>query len=435
MTLPTRTLDQERGIKFLRSHPRAMLADEQGKGKTRQLLEAAEEPALVVCPAYALPVWEDEHAKWTPDLDLSVVSYSSICKRVADDRGNLTIATTAPLRELKQDWATLIADESHYLKGRKTNWTKAFFGLAKYSARIWLATGTPIPNWAHELWTSIRLINPTEFNNSYWRWVGHWFVTWEPRWGGTRIEDLKEEWSWEQFQEENFGDNYLRREWSDSDFPFSETSIPCPMVPSQKKVYNELKKNYRVELEAGTIEAWSDGGLAAKLHKVSTGLEVELEGVKGSGKLKTLRELLKDRTPPLVIFAWYRPTVKAIAEVVKEVGYSYGVRSGSGSSPSAVKAYRDFQRGKIDVLIGTLATTSESLNLPRASTCIFVERSWRPSTNKQAIGRLRRLGQENPICVLHLVTEGVDRNMLKVLKKKTDQQSRAIKPREFWDML
>jgi hypothetical protein len=85
-------------------------------------------------------------------------------------------------KELDQDWETLIVDEAHYIKNPKAKRTKAVQQLSQNVDRLYLATGTPIPNWPHEIFTSLQLIHPDkgrpggEFG-SYWRWVDYWFKT------------------------------------------------------------------------------------------------------------------------------------------------------------------------------------------------------------------------------------------------------------------
>jgi SNF2 family DNA or RNA helicase len=61
---------QKDGAKFLHSRQRALLADEQGVGKTIQTLAALppDASAIVVCPAIARNVWVQECNQFRPDL-------------------------------------------------------------------------------------------------------------------------------------------------------------------------------------------------------------------------------------------------------------------------------------------------------------------------------------------------------------------------------
>ncbi|MEK0326870.1 MAG: SNF2-related protein, partial [Nitrosopumilus sp.] len=57
---------QIRGIEFLKSRQSAFLADEQGLGKTVQVLKAVQykTPCLIVCPNSSKYFWSSEIQKW-----------------------------------------------------------------------------------------------------------------------------------------------------------------------------------------------------------------------------------------------------------------------------------------------------------------------------------------------------------------------------------
>lgn len=79
---------QDDGIEFLRARPRALIADEPGLGKSRQALLAAVEPVLIVAPAmiHDMHTWQDEIAKWCPEMDATFVSYHELRQRKVEKR-------------------------------------------------------------------------------------------------------------------------------------------------------------------------------------------------------------------------------------------------------------------------------------------------------------------------------------------------------------
>lgn len=429
---------QKDGIAFLRSHERAILADDPGTGKTRQLLEAATGQTLVVAPAYAEAVWEDEFVKWQPDCDLHFVSYSSLCQRVPDARGHRTRVVPRLDPAYRKKWDTIVFDEGHFLKGRKTNWSRAAQKLR--GDRIWMATGTPFPNFAHELWMLLRILKPDDaFLRSYWRWVDHWFDVWEAQWsrqvGGLRgcsrrCDRVEVCAHWRRFFDQNLAGLWLRRTedqtWKDRP-PLTQQTIRVEFTSAQRREYRALKRDYRAYVtEVGTeVVAWSDGDLAQKLRRLTT-----------HAKLPTVASLLRDRRPPIVLFCWYRATAEALSQIASEAGLSVAVRSGGGSRRAQDDAVRAFQAGQADVLVATLATSSEAISLTRSATAVLVEASWRPSTNRQAIKRLHRIGQSRPVTVLHLACrDSVDERMLRRIMRKRDAQIRLMRAGEFAELL
>lgn len=440
---------QEDGIAFLRSRGRAMLGDEAGLGKTRQLLMAAEGRTLVIAPAMILDsgTWDAEVARWRPDLDVTTVPYTSLCDRVKTGNGSGTKPLPVPRAEYRGHWDTVILDESHYIKGRKTTWTTAVEKVTKEADRVYLATGTPIPNWAHELFVPLKLVYPSDAKpkrkyGSYWRWVKEWFAVEPNAWNPNSLDigDLRPDRTWDEFHHNNLGDRFLQRLRDQvlTDLPPLTGPIPWKvrMTPSQRRVYTALKKNFIADTDNGSIVAWSKSGLAVKLAKVATGLEIEDPGLRGSGKLDALRDILRDRAQPTFVVAHFRETVRACVRVAEELGLRT-VSVDGGTRPAHRKAaVQDFQDGLADVFVGTIETVAEGITLTRADCVIRVERSWRPSKNEQVIRRIHRIGQDRPVTAIDLITErSLDGHQLDVLADKTDQQVQALTAAQFAQLL
>lgn len=426
---------QRVGVQFLIENERALLADQPGLGKSRVALEAAVEPVLIVGPAMVLDggVWDDEISKWCPELDAVQVPYSRLMVR----NGRQITSQLQP--DLKRQWGTVIFDEAHYLKGRKTKWTIAAKQIR--AERTFLLTGTPLPNWAHEAFTLLQLLYPKEARpgkrlGSYWRWVEAWFDIGEQYGrGGVVISshvvgELRKDRTWEAFIAENWKDRMLLRLRDDClDLPpLTQQTIRVAMVPAQKKAYRELKKDFVTWLESGEeIAAWSTAAQLVKLAMCATGLEVIDPNANGSGKLDALQTLLTDRPAPTLVVAHFRKSVEACADRAAAAGKTVVIVHGGTSKKMRGENVRAFQAGKVEVLCATIDTISEGLTLNAADQVIKVERSWRPSRNEQVIRRIHRIGQDKPVTSIDLVTRGsVDERVLKVLAGKQDQQMKAL---------
>lgn len=457
---------QQEGVDWLLERESAALFDEAGLGKSCQMLGASEEPVLVVAPAMVLEsgTWDDEVAKWAPDMDVTQVSYSSVAQR--GPRGQVPrdangFPQTPPKPEYKSygkiPWGTLILDESHYIKGRKTNWSVACEDIL--AEKIIQGTGTPIPNWAHEAFMSLRILHPEEAKpgkqfGSYWRWVGEWFHVGQSRWNplAKDIGDFRQDRTWDQFYEENWGDDMLRRLREDvlSDLPpltwtgslrdgDPHEMWRVKMTKEQARVYRELKRDFVAWLDSGVeVAAWTTPGLLVKLAKAATGLDVLDPLTKGSGKLDVLRSLLSDRPRQTLVVAHFRDSVDACARATKDVKKTFGVVHGGIPRAARMKAIRDFQDGSIDVLCASIEMISEGMTLHQggADQVIRVERSWRPSKNEQVVRRLHRIGQLRPVSGIDLVSERtIEERVLSLLSLKTDEQMLALGEADYRSLL
>lgn len=420
------------GVEFLLNNPRAILADEPGLGKTYQALVAARGATLIIAPAAFKNIWSDAIEECQqlldPGVSFTIVSYHQVNGK--SESGKLTDYLKP---ELNKPWSTVIIDESHHLKNRKTKWTVAIFKLK--TDRLYLLTGTPIPNWSHELYCLLRLLFPGDKRfTSYWRWVGTWFEAKDNPWGGQTIGKLRDDKTWEDFAVDNgLTTHYLRRLRDDvlPDLPpLREQTIVVDMLPKQKAVYNRVKKSNRAILESGhEILAWSTGGMYTKLHKLSTGVEVEDPSSKPcSNKLSILRELMVDRVSDYtLVVCRFNSSVDAVCRLMDDLGISSVRVSGSVSDSDRELAVSSFQAGKVGVMVATIDTIAEGYTLTKADCVIFVERHPRPSKNEQTRRRIHRIGQVRPCLQIDIVTaNSVDTKLVDLLSRKTDNQMAVL---------
>ena len=392
-------------------------------------------------------VWDDEVARWRPGADVTQVAYSGLSQREKTANGG-----SRPTGRLKpayaRPWGTVILDEAHYVKGRKTNWTLAAKQLR--AERMYLLTGTPLPNWAHEAFVLLQLLypeaaKPGKWLGSYWRWVEEWFEIGEQYGkGGVVVSDhvvgdFRADREWSDFIAANWQDRMLLRLRENClDLPpLTEQTIRVDMGTAQKKAYRELKKDFITWLDSGEeITAWSQAGQLVKLAQCATGLEVLDPVTRGSSKLDALQTLLADRDLPTLVVAHFRKSVEACADRSAAAGKTAVIVHGGTSKKMRTLAVRAFQDGKVPVLCATIDTISEGLTLNAADQVIKVERSWRPSHNEQVIRRIHRIGQDKPVTAIDLVTRGTaDERVLKVLAGKTDQQMKALGRAEIRDLV
>lgn len=448
---------QKAGLEFLRARPRAFLADEMGLGKSAQMTLAAEGKTLVIAPAMVLDggTWRDEVERWAPERaeDFTTWAYTSVVAR----EGRKITNHVRP--EIDQRWDTIILDEAHYLKGRKTSWTRALRPVLKKAGRVILATGTPIPNWAQEIFEVAGILWPEHARpggdlGSYWRWAAKWFDT-EPeivyRQGkqlevphvgdllACSVECMSREpldpcEHYKDFFQANLGDRFLQRLRDNvlTDLPpLTVETVYTPMTASQRKQYNALKKDFVTELGDGRLKvAWNSAAKNVLLDRASTGasiLDPSEDPLKGSGKLQRLAYDLGDRTRPTLVVAHFQASVDAARAVARGLGMSAESIHGGTSRPERRRIIEEFKAGRLDVLCGSLETIAEGLTLTAADLVIFLETSFKPSRNQQAMRRIHRMGQERPCVALDYVTpDSLDESKRALLKAKTDQQIRVM---------
>lgn len=418
---------QQAGVEFLQNNDRAYLGDEMGLGKTVQLIRGSVGQTLVVAPAMLVDsgTWQREIDLWADDPSrFTVTAYTRLPGR------NGRKMSRKPREEFDQGWDTLIFDEAHYLKNRDSIRTVVSLRVARQAKRVYLASGTPVPNWAHELFVPLQILNPEEAKagmtyGSYWRWVETWFqVSASPFARGAldigrltgcsaacarRSPDDPCE-HYQAFSQANLGDRMLRRLRDDvlQDLPDLRVQrVPVPMTAKQWAEYRRMREEFITTVDDSEIVAWSGASRHVYLDQITTSLGL-LSGnpTEHSGKFEMLAADLAQRSRPTVVVAHYRASVEGAAQVARDLGKSVGVIHGQTSKADRHRVTEEFQAGKLDVLVGSFDTISEGLTLTAADMLIMLELSYKAARNQQVIRRIHRIGQDQGCLVLEYYSTG-----------------------------
>ncbi|MCD7818575.1 MAG: SNF2-related protein, partial [Lachnospiraceae bacterium] len=169
------------GFKWIRTLEEAgfggILADEMGLGKTLQTISAllydyeekvpgTEHPSMVVCPASLVYNWQEEFAKFAPDMRVIPITGGAAARRKALAAWDTTQVYIISYDLLKRNIAELsgkelfyvILDEAQYIKNAGAAVSKAVKTLTA-GHRLAL-TGTPIENRLSELWSIFDFLMP-----------------------------------------------------------------------------------------------------------------------------------------------------------------------------------------------------------------------------------------------------------------------------------
>lgn len=440
---------QRSGVDFMAEHPHSLLADEMGSGKSVQAISTVYEhairhggaqefqgavrepgvlrsPKLIIAPNSVTGHWSDELMKWA-EKD-SIILTGSVKKRndllgefLNGQHGEWAIVNWEKIRLMpelaKIQWGAIIADEAHRAKNRKAKQTKA---LWKLHAPVQLAlTGTPIMNDPGELWALLKWLLPEQYT-SYWGFFTNYAESYSGFKGKAVVIGVKNADSL-RFE---LADKMVRRTkreiHADIPVPFDPATNDVEMLPAQTKLYDEVTKQFWVDLRqeveeeklkldlealANAVEAEdmdavklmipNSGARFTRQRQVATsGALIGAEDV--SGKLDGLALKVLDYYPrPFVIFSWYRMTLDLLRRRFDEAGVEFRFFHGDNSTAAERQVMAsEFQQGKFPIIGATIKSGGVGIDLFRASDVELAESDTVPANNQQAIDRLDRKGQE-----------------------------------------
>ena len=419
---------QRTGAKFLAENPAAFLADEQGLGKTIQVIAACDALGLtkvvVICPAIAKINWRREFEKWgTVEREVKVFSYDKMTqsKEVRNE-----IAKFEP--------DVLVIDEAHYLKNRQAKRTKYLYGqfcrgdgLVRFADRVWLLSGTPIPNDVSDFWTHLKAI--WQYPLNFTDYTLYFCKTWNGQFGlkvlGNKAERMGE-------FKTILSSIMLRRKAENvlKELPqlwWQESVVEVEGWDDMAHIENEQE---RAAVELILQNAVTQGDLSDKLGEIAPHM-ASLRRLTALAKAKPIAaqlagELDDHAYEKVVVFAYHKAALEALREGLAKFNPAYIV-GGLGNQERQAEIDRFQNDQECRVFIGQITACSTAITLTAANQVVFAEMDWVPAVNAQASKRCHRIGQSKPVIVRSFaLANSTDEVVARTLAKKAQMISEAL---------
>ena len=448
----------------------AVLADDMGLGKTLQTLalliaRSAGGPALVIAPTSVCGNWLAEAARFAPGLQVAMYGdittsadledesserNAAASDTLIDSTGNSPpgdatadpaaagnarlaarrkqVAALGPgqvlvcsygLLQIDGDiltsraWHSAVLDEAQAIKNAGTRRAKAASALqADFKLAL---TGTPIENRLSELWSIMGFANPgllgsaEQFNQRFALPIER---DADPQ-AGRRLRRL-------------VAPFLLRRTKAEvlADLP-ARTEIVHEVVPGSRE--RALLEALRQQAEESVNQVLAAGGAAgpgagegqAQMHVLAAltklrraacdprlvAPELGLVGAKVQEFERLAQELVAGRHKALV-FSQFTDFLALLRERLDSAGLRYQYLDGSTPAAQRTQRVAAFQAGEGDFFLISLKAGGFGLNLTMADYVIITDPWWNPAAEDQASARAHRIGQQRPVTVYRLVTQG-----------------------------
>ena len=126
-----------------------------------------------------------------------------------------------------------------------------------------------------------------------------------------------------------------------------------------------------------------------------------------SAKLNTLLELIReaiDVSHRVLVFSQFTAMLKIVAEELEHNEISFYYLDGNTKLDDRAHYVRSFNKGNRQVFLISLKAGGTGLNLVGADTVIHIDPWWNPAVENQATDRAYRIGQQNTVQVIKLIT-------------------------------
>ncbi|MBP2649942.1 MAG: helicase associated domain protein [Firmicutes bacterium] len=441
---------QKTGFRWLKSLAEygfgGILADDMGLGKTLQVLafilsekRNGQKPSIVIAPTSLVYNWQEEAAKFVPDLNVVVISGQQ------DERHELfrdimaadLVVTSYGLikRDIElyadKEFGYCFLDEAQHVKNPNTMNAKS---VKKIRAKNYFAlTGTPIENTLTELWSIFDFLMPGYL-------LSH--KAFSKRFEAPIVKNKDQEAMVELSRYMNpFILRRMKREVLHELPEKVESKLSNEMTAEQSKVYAGWLLKARAEMEG---EIQKNGfeksqikilSLLTRLRQICCHPSLFIENYQGgSGKLDMLEEIINDAIGGghrILLFSQFTGMLGLIKDKLGELDIPYFYLDGATKAEERIRLVRAFNGGEMDIFLISLKAGGTGLNLTGADVVIHYDPWWNPAVEDQATDRAYRIGQKKSVQVYKLITKNTIEEKIYILQqKKKELIDNLIKPGE-----
>ncbi len=441
-------------------HRTFLLADEPGLGKTAQALLAAQVasayPLLCVVPNVVKTNWAREAALWTPNRTVSVIHGDG---DTIDGFADIVVVNYEVLdRHVgwigEHGFRGVVVDEAHYIKNKKSQRSQQVLQVSQRVRRriarplLMALTGTP-------------LINDIEDFRAIWEFLG-WIEERKP--GNDLMAALEDTDStpadhafYPRARQAVVDLGIVRRQKVDvaadiparriADLPVElEGAVGRSIAEAERQLAQRLVGRYRAALEHRRTRGSEplegiDLDLVRRVaeREVAESTDEETSGdnvfamVRRIGQAKT--ELAADyaaqlaRSAGKVVFFAKHNDVMDGAEAFFE---ARGVRHTSIRGNQSSKVRQDnidafVNDPDVHVIVCSLTAAGVGINLQVSSNVVLAELSWTNAEQTQAIDRVHRIGQTEPVIAWRIIAaQTIDARIAELIDAKAGLAARAL---------
>ena len=428
-----------------------VLADDMGLGKTLQAIALlshiysagasapkAIRPTLVVAPTSVAGNWANELERFAPNLRVQRISSTSKKSKLPLEKlikdTDVVISTYAIVRLDEDhftniDWEVVILDEAQFVKNHRA---KSYSSARRLRAKSKFAlTGTPFENNLTELWSVLSIVAPGLFGDE---------ISFRTSYA-TPIEKGSDREVLARLQR-RISPLMLRRTKAEVVTelpPKTESVLLLDLNERHRRAYDTIFQRERQRV-LGLLDDFSKNRMAifqslTKLRQGAIDASLvdeafrDVAPTKFDALIEQLNEIITEGHRTL-IFSQFTTVLKRLAKRIEVEGLDYLYLD--GATKDRDQLVRSFQLGTTPIFLISLKAGGVGLNLTAADYCYIVDPWWNPAVENQAIDRIHRIGQSNPVVVYRMIAKDtIEEKVLQLSLKKARLFDDVLEGREF----
>lgn len=442
---------QLQGINYGLSHNKWLLADEQGCGKSKQVIDIAIIKKLSLNYKHCLIVCGVNTLKWNWVNEIHIHSNEGawILGQKYNRWGKVKIGSTKDklddlihMEKYSDDFPYFIitnvesfrdeniaeqinklcklgiinmcaADEMHKMKNPNVQQTKGFLKCLP-ECRIGM-TGTPLMNSPLDLYVILRWLGYE--THAFYSFKKHYCVM--GGYGGYEVVGYK---NMEQLTAQ-VNEIMLRRLKSEVlDLPeklYIDEFVE--MNTKQSKLYDEIETGIKNELAMGTLDLSNPLSVLTRLRQCTGYTGIVSDCIFESAKLDRMEDLVEEavsNNQKVILFSNWTQMTDIIQTRLNK--YNPAIITGATNDSNRQAMVTKFQNdNSCKIIIGTIGAMGTGLTLTAGSVVIFLDEPWNRALFDQAVDRAHRIGAKSNVTIYSIMCKDtIDERIHDLIYKK-----------------
>lgn len=418
-----RPFQKESVRKIYQFRGRALLADEQGLGKTAEALAwlraiPSRRPVVIVCPSSVKWEWQSE-AQNHFGIHLSLIEGRKP-GRVKSIQGGFFVINYDILPSwlpvlLKLKPKAVVVDEGHYIKNLRALRTKAVYRLQENADSVLILTGTPITNRLVDLFPMLNILRPDiwpSFHSYVWSHCQprHTRYGWQFK-GAVRKKKLRRK------MLKYCMIRRLKKDVAPELPDKTHKIIPVKLTKSDYAEYKEARDKFIQWLQKKSPAKAERARRAQAISKIGYLIRLAAQ-LKLNWTIKWVKEWAEANPGKKLVGLSLNTFV--IDRLRAEFPNSVYI-DGRVTGKNRQLAKRQFQTDPDTLYFwGNAKAAGIGLTLTASHYLVFFDLPWDPGTLLQAQDRIHRIGQKYKAVIAYLLALGtVEEAQMKALRDKT----------------
>ncbi len=438
-------------------HRTFLLADEPGLGKTAQALLGAQAagayPLLAVVPNVVKTNWAREGSIWTPSRPVTVIHGDG------DDVDGFAdiVVVNYEILDRHVGWLgdfgfrSMVVDEAHFIKNKQSQRSQNVLQLAD---RIRARTARPLMMAL----TGTPLINDIEDFHAIWEFLG-WIDDKKPL---AKLMDKLEETGltpadpgfYPAARNCVIDMGIVRRRKVDvaadiparriADLPVElDDEIGRSIRQAERELARRLLERYDMAIATRRTGSVVEGIDHELVRRVATWEREDTTTTKSDENVFTmLRRIgqakaglaadyaaqLARSVGKVVFFAKHVDVMDQAGDIFERRGIRYSEIRGDQTPKAREAAIKAFQEdADVQIIVCSLMAAGVGINLQISSNVVLAELSWTDAEQTQAIDRVHRIGQAEPVTAWRIIaSQTIDTKIAELIDSKAGMSARAL---------